>query len=377
MSNFDSIDLYKIKQLVSEYCSIEEAKKYILEEQVVFNPLVIKSKLNETKEAYDLLKKNFNISFDGVIDIRDILTKANKDIPLSGDELALVLSFSNHTLRIKNKLNSIVDDINIKGYGESLFVDESLISRIDKVVDVNGNIKEDASGKLKEICNSINKNGDNIRNASVSFINKHASSLQETNVFYRNDRVAFLLKNSDKNKFRGYQYGSSASGLATYVEPEEFIELNNRRLSLENNKQEEVNRILREVSYYVGRVANQYILNFDSLIKLDVLFAKAEYGFYKGGTVAEICDNHDLYLKEIAHPLIDEKTVVLNTYSLKAPYKGIVISGTNTGGKTVGLKLIGLSVLMSYLGIPVLASQALIPFYENVYIDIDDNRKRT
>ena len=155
MSNFDSIDLYKIKQLVSEYCSIEEAKMYILDEQVVFNPLVIKSKLKETKEAYDLLKKNFNISFDGVIDIRDILTKANKDIPLSGDELALVLSFSNHTLRIKNKLNSIVDDINIKGYGDSLFVDESLISRIDKVVDVNGNIKEDASGKLKEIFNSI------------------------------------------------------------------------------------------------------------------------------------------------------------------------------------------------------------------------------
>ena len=377
MTNFNHIDLDKIKQIVSEYCSIGEAKNYILDEQVVFNPLVIKTKLKETKEAYDLLKKNFNISFDGIIDIRDILTKASKDIPLSGDELALVLSFSNHALRIKNKISSIDDDINIKGYGDSLFVDESLISRIDRVVDVNGNIKEDASPKLKEIFKSINRNSDNIRNASASFISKHAASLQETNVFTRNDRVAFLLKNSDKNKFKGYQYGSSASGLATYVEPEEFIELNNKRLSLENDKQEEVNRILKELSYFVGKVANQYILNFDSLIKLDVLFAKAEYGFYKGGTVAEICDNHDLYLKEIAHPLIDEKLVVLNSYSLKSPYRGIVISGTNTGGKTVGLKLIGLSVLMSYLGIPVLASYASIPFYENVYIDIDDNQSIT
>ena len=94
MTNFNHIDLDKIKQIVSEYCSIGEAKNYILDEQVVFNPLVIKTKLKETKEAYDLLKKSFNISFDGIIDIRDILTKANKDIPLSGDELALVLSFS-------------------------------------------------------------------------------------------------------------------------------------------------------------------------------------------------------------------------------------------------------------------------------------------
>ncbi len=377
MNNFDHIDLDKIKKIVAEYCAIEKAKDYILNEDVIFNPLVIKSKLKETKEAYDLLKKNFNISFDGIIDIRDILTKANKDIALSGDELALVLSFCNHTLRIKNKLNTIIEDINIKGYGDSLFVDENLINRIDRVVDVNGNIKEDASPKLKEIFKSINKNADTLKNASATFISRHGASLQESNVFTRNDRVAFLLKNSDKNKFKGYQYGSSASGLATYVEPEEFIELNNRRLSLENDKQEEVNRILKEVSYYVGRVANQYILNFDSLIKLDVLFAKAEYGFYKGGCVANICDNHDLYLKEIAHPLIDEKSVVLNTYSLKTPYKGIVISGTNTGGKTVGLKLIGLSVLMSYLGIPILASEANIPFYENVYIDIDDNQSIT
>ncbi len=377
MSNFDSIDLYKIKQLVSEYCSIDEAKKYILEEQVIFNPLVIKSKLNETKEAYDLLKKNFNISFDGIIDICDILTKASKDIPLGGDELALVLTFSNHALRIKNKFASIEDDIYIKGYSDSLFIDEVLTSKIDKVVDYNGNIKEDASPKLKEIFRSINRNAENIRNASASFISKHGSSLQENNVFSRNDRVAFLLKNSDKNKFKGYQYGTSASGLATYVEPEEFIELNNKRLSLENDKQEEVNRILKDLSYYVGRVADRYILDFESLIKLDVIFAKAEYGFYKGGCVADICDDHDLYLKEIAHPLIDEKTVVLNTYSLKQPYRGIVISGTNTGGKTVGLKLIGLSVLMSYLGIPVLASEAKIPFYENVYIDIDDNQSIT
>lgn len=377
MTNYDHLDLTSLKKIVSSYTSIKEAGDYIINEETVFNPLVIKSKLRDSEEALDVLKKNFNISFDGINNIGDILTKANKDICLEPFELAQVLAFSNHCLRIKNKMNSLSDDLNIKGYSDSLFIDESLIKRIDKVVDVNGNIKEDASEKLKHIFEAINKNAEHIKSASATFVSRHASSLQENNVFMRNDRVVFLLKNADKHKFKGFQYGNSASGLATYVEPLEFVELNNKTLELENDKMDEVSRILKEVSYYVGKVASLYQLDFESLVKLDVVFAKAEYGFYNGGSVASINYEHELFLKDVAHPLIDAKKVVLNTYSLKEPYRGIVISGTNTGGKTVGLKLIGLSVLMSYLGIPVLASEAKIPFYENVYIDIDDNQSIT
>lgn len=377
MNNYNHLDLDKVKDLVCQYTSIKQASDYIQNEDIIFNPLVIKAKLKDSEEALNLLKKDFNLSFDGIVDIGDILVKASKDICLDGYELANVLTFSNHCLRIKNRMSSLSDDLNIKGYSESLFIDENLIKRIDKVVDINGNIKEDASPKLKSIFESINRNSDHIRSACANFMTRHSSSLQENNVFTRNDRIAFLLKNSDKHKFKGFQYGTSASGLATYVEPEEFVELNNKTLALENEKLEEVNRILREVSYFVGKVASLYQLNFDSLVKLDVIFAKAEYGFYNSGCVASINYDHNLYIKDIAHPLIDSKKVVLNTYTLSNPYRGIVISGTNTGGKTVGLKLIGLSVLMSYLGIPVLASKADIPFYENVYIDIDDNQSIT
>ena len=374
MSNYSEIDLDKVKEEVSKYCAIIDAKKYILDEKVVFNPLLIKNNLKETDEAYKLLKNNFNLSFDGIENLNDVFLKASKNVCLTSDELSRILSFSNHCLRIKNKILDIEKDLIIKGYGESLYIDFDLNKRIDKVVDVNGNIKEDASVKLKEIFNKINKNDNDLHSLTSSFISKHNASLQENSAFLRNDRVVFLLKNSDKNKFNGFQYGSSASGLASYVEPGEFIELNNKRLSLENDKANEIEHILREITYYVSRVSENYILNFDSLLKLDVIFAKAEYGFYNGGTVAYLNNDDNLYLKDISHPLISKKDVVSNTYSLKKPYSGIVISGTNTGGKTVGLKLIGLSVLMSYLGIPVLASSAKIPFYNNIYIDIDDNQ---
>lgn len=374
MIDYKAIDLDRVKDKVCEYCAIDDAKTYIKEEKVIFNPLLIRNNLNETKEAFDLLRKDFNLSFDGIVNTNVIFTKASKDSILDGIELSKVLAFSNHCERIKTKLNSLSDDLSIKGYAEAIYVDDNLNRRISKVVDSNGNIKEDASLKLKEIFNKIYKNINDLHSASANFIARHSSSLQEASVYTRNDRVAFLLKNSDKNKFNGYQYGTSSSGLATYVEPSEFIELNNKTASLEIEKEEEIKRILREVTYYVSLVSDSYILNFESLVKLDVIFAKAEYGFYNAGVVSTLNNDNNLYLKDVAHPLIEKRKVVTNTYTLHNPYKGIVISGTNTGGKTVGLKLIGLSVLMSYLGIPLLASEASVPFYENVYIDIDDNQ---
>ena len=198
MSNYSEIDLDKVKEEVCKYCAISDGKDYIRSEEVVFNPLLIKNNLKETGEAYELLKNNFNLSFDGIENLNDLFFKASKDICLSSDELASILSFSNHCLRIKNKILSIEKDLAIKSYGESLFVDLDLNKRIDKVVDVNGNIKEDASSKLKEIFVKINKNDNDIHSLTASFISKHGASLQENTPFLRNDRVVFLFKNSDK-----------------------------------------------------------------------------------------------------------------------------------------------------------------------------------
>ena len=218
---------------------------------------------------------------------------------------------------VRTKLKDIING----GVKETTFrpTEKFPTARIDRVVDYNGNIKQDASPELADIFRKIGRNSDAIHSATANFISKNAASLQESSVFTRNDRVAFLLKNSAKNKYNGYQYGSSASGLATYVEPEQFIELNKTRLFLENEKTEEVNRILREVSHHVGQYSELYMLDFDSLMKLDVIFAKAEYGFYKAGIIAEISKDNDLYLKDIVHPLIDPSVVVGNTYTLKEP----------------------------------------------------------
>nr|MCR4855468.1 Smr/MutS family protein [Erysipelotrichaceae bacterium] len=117
-----------------------------------------------------------------------------------------------------------------------------------------------------------------------------------------------------------------------------------------------------------------YLHNFESLLDLCVIFAKAQYGIRHNGILPALRDDLYFCFNDLCHPLIDEKKVVSNTYRLYEPYRGIVISGSNTGGKTVSLKSIGLSILMTYLGIPIIASEASVPLYRNIYVDIDDNQ---
>ena len=373
MNNYEEIDLLKVKEKVAEFAFIEDAKTFIMDEEVIFNPLHIKRKINETAQMLKLIKEGLSISFDGIENINDILEKASKGLNLSSIECSKVLNFHNHCRRIRELFKKYDHELDIFDYIDTIEINENLYENINRVVDNSGNIKEDASKRLGEIFRKISINDKNLFNQATVFINRNTNSLQENSIYYRNGRLTFLVKISDKNKFKGYTYGTSASGLAAYVEPESFINLNNEKISLEEDKESEVIRLLHELSVMIGENASAYINNYDSIIKLDAIYAKAQYGYNCSGVCANI-GNSSLYLKDIVHPLIDSRKVVSNTYTLNKPYQGIVISGTNTGGKTVSLKVIGLSVLMSYLGIPLLCQEASIPFFNNVYVDIDDNQ---
>ena len=373
MNNYSEIDLNKVKEDVAKYASIDDSKSFILNEEVPFNPIRIKRNISETKEILELLKKDNFISFDGIENISDILDRAKKDIPLTSIEVAKVLNFHNHAKRIKDVLNKLEDELLIKDYTDSINLNSQMASEINRVVDNYGNIKDDASLKLKGIIVAINQNDKALFDTARTFIQRHLNSLQEPTSYLRNNRVTFLIKNSDKNKFNGYTYGTSASGLASYVEPEVMISLNNAHISLAEDKDDEIAKLLMNLTYIIGANADDYLNNYDSLIRLNVVYAKATYGYKNSAVLGSITVDR-LFLKDVCHPLIDIKNVVSNTYRLEKPYQGIVISGTNTGGKTVGLKVIGLSVLMTYLGIPVIASEVEVPLYDNIYVDIDDNQ---
>ena len=374
MNNYNCLDLDAIKNIISSLASIKEAKEFILEEEVVFNPLRIKQNLVETKQAMDIISKNINIQFAGINSTNEFLDKADKGITLNGQELAQTLVFHNHCERIYKIFKDIDEDISLKDYSDSLNINIDIFNRVNKCIDNSGEIKEDASSTLRELNNKINNLQKQLYSKAEQFVSKHNSSMQETQIYTRENRVVFLIKNSDKNKYQGYTYGSSASGLASYVEPQIFVDMNNQMNNLIHDRNDEINRILNELTYLISTVSVDYRRNFESLIKLNVIFAKANYGIKYNCIIPNLVEGNYFDFKDLCHPLLDQKTVVSNSYRIYDPYKGIVISGSNTGGKTVSLKAIGLSIVMSYIGIPIIASEASIPIYKNIYVDIDDNQ---
>ena len=371
---YANLDLDVIQESVSRLTPIKESRLFILSEEVDFNPLQIRKNIKETSEAMKILKDNVNVSFDGIYNVNDLLIKADKGMVLSGVELKNVLVFHNHCERIVKQFSKFDEGLSIRDYPDSINLNDRVFEKIERCIDNSGAVKEDATDRLKTILFDLDRAEKDLYNRAHTFIDKHGDSLQEPSIFMRNDRITFLIKNSDKNKYQGYTYGSSSSGLAFYVEPASFIEANNRKVSLMQDREDEIERILRDLSYLIASIAEEYKENFDSLMRLSAIFAKAEYGRQKGGILPLL--NTDLHFdfESLCHPLIDEKKVVSNSYRLKDPYQGIVISGSNTGGKTVSLKAIGLSILMSYLGIPIIAEKANVPLYRNIYVDIDDNQ---
>ncbi len=374
MNDYKNLNLDAIKNQLKDFANIEEAKAFIDREMVDFNPLLIRKKAKETAEAMKILHDGSNVSFDGIIDIGDLLAKAEKQIMLTGSELKQTAVFHNHCARLRKQFQSFDDDLSIRDYSDGIYLAPSIFSEIDDLIESSGEVKEDATPALKQINRDLQKVENDLYSKAYQFMDRNGASLQERSIIVRNDRLTFLVKSNDKNKFKGYTYGSSSSGLAYYIEPQAFIELNNQKISLLQDKEDEIVRILTSLSYKVASVSEEYQANFESLLQLCVIFAKARYGQSRNAIIAELCDDPYFSFKDLCHPLIDENKIVSNSYRIYEPYRGIVISGSNTGGKTVSLKAIGLSIVMTYLGIPVIASEARVPLYDNIFVDIDDNQ---
>ena len=155
MNNYTCIDLDTIKNIIINFASIRESKEYILNEEVVFNPLLIKRLSLHTKEAMNLIKNDIYVSFSGIQNIDELLVKANKSITLNGIELKDILVFHNHCNRIKNIFDSIDAELSLKDYSDSIVIRNDVFDYIDKCIDNAGEIKDDASDRLKQINNSI------------------------------------------------------------------------------------------------------------------------------------------------------------------------------------------------------------------------------
>lgn len=374
--NFKSLEFDSIKQEVAKHSSFSLGQKAILEEQVHFEELWVSRELRRGKEALQLYEVYRAPSFAGVRDIKKPLHDVIKNRLLHPQDIYEIAQFARACAMMKQyQKESEVKAPSVWDIMDSLQVYPSLIAEIERCISPQWEVQDSASTELKTIRKNIRQCESDIAKTTQDFIARYHSSLMDTITATRNGRTCVLVKTSDKNKIKGFVHGESASGQAVYIEPESLLRLNNKRQTLLANESEEIQRILKVLCATIAPHANALLMDLESITLLDALFAKARWAYERNGVYATLSKQpQTIYLKSARHPLIEEEKVVSNTYSLRAPYQHLLITGSNTGGKTVTLKTIGLFTIMTLAGFPVLCEEAEISCFDGVYVDIGDSQ---
>lgn len=372
---WDVLEYPLILDEIAQYTQFSLSRKMILDLKPSFKPLWVNRENKRTYEAMELLRLHGPCPMAGMKDIRLTLEKASKDMVLGMDELMDVAVFGRGVHLAKQyhqKAEVKLEELN--DLFESLQENIKVSQAIEACISLNIEMMDQASPTLAQIRQKLRRAMAERDGAVQRFMQTHSSSLADNISTIRNDRVVVLIKASDKNKVGGLIHGESASGLSAYVEPPVLLELNNRIQEALTQEQEEIFAICKALSAMIKPISDNYLHALETMAYLDTYFARAYYGEKHKGRTATITEDKQIFLKDARHPLIDADNVVANTYRMDDKHPILLITGPNTGGKTVSLKIVGLFTLMAYSGIPVLSDEAIIPMFDQIFVDIGDDQ---
>ena len=243
-----------------------------------------------------------------------------------------------------------------------------------------GEISDDASAALRRIRASITQTRDAIQKTLKHILRTKNAEAGEDYVTLRNDRFVIPLRAENRRSVAGVVHGASATGQTIFMEPLETVETNNQLVQLAEDEAAEIVRILRELTERLQRLQEPLMLAAETIAELDSVFARARFAQEFDATVPEFSDASELRLEAARHPVLENKlrkegrAVVPMTLALGGEERVLVISGPNTGGKTVALKTTGIAALSAQSGIPVAAQRAVLPFFDRVLVDIGDEQ---
>ena len=340
----------------------------------------VNKNLSETSEAESLILRKGNIPLSPVSDVDLFVSRAQIGASLHMREILMCA----HCLRIARLVLSYFDfDSFSSDYPllnekvKRLEPLEKLEKRIFEVIVSEDEIADDASNELFSIRNRIRNLNNKIRDVLNSMIHssKYSKYLQEPIITVRNDRFVIPVKSEYRQEVAGIIHDSSASGATLFVEPQAAVEINNELRGLFAKEKEEIERILRELTEEIAQNGDIILKNYKTLIDLDFVFAKGKLSLNYNGTRPGVNDCGIIDLKKARHPLIDKDKVVTTDIYLGRDFDTLVITGPNTGGKTVSLKTLGLFTLMAQAGLHIPASDGSeIAVFEEVFADIGDEQ---
>ncbi len=332
--------------------------------------------LNETAEADRVLfEYSLSPSF-AVDDIGDILVKAKKGATLAIPDIMKV----GRSLRVSRRLKYTIDKVKdcplLADMAMGLFENETLEKKIFDAFLSETEVADNASNELRAIRIRIRKLNDNVRSKLQLFITspKYSKYLQDNIITVRGDRYVIPVKSDCKGTIPGLVHDQSASGSTLFVEPMQIVELNNDLKVELVNEQLEIEKILRNFSNQIEGCADGITYSYNTVVDMDMVFAKAQLAREYKATKPELNEDGVIDIRAGRHPLIDQKKVVPVSLALKKDEKMLLITGPNTGGKTVTLKLVGLFTLMAMSGLFIPAKSANLSIFDGVYSDIGDEQ---
>lgn len=375
------LEYEKLRQQLAAHAASSLGKERALNMQPDYTYDRVLSNLNVTREATEVVRLRDRLPLGGLTDVRSEVKRAAIGSVLSTSELLAVAAVMYSGRQVKNffeKLHEDNEDLRIPRldeYAERLTKLIEVEQSIRHAIDDQGTVQDSASDRLRGLRTQLRSFEGSVRSRIDNILRNNAKMLSDAIVTIRNDRYVVPVKMEYRQAFGGIVHDQSASGQTLFIEPQAIVSINNEIQEVRLKERAEIDRILSELSDLVGGVADSVVTNLDVLATLDFVFAKVAYGHQLKATEPKLNDEREIKLKQARHPFIPQDEVVPITVELGEAFTSLVITGPNTGGKTVTLKTLGLLQLMVQSGLYVPAEFGTeLSVFDAIYADIGDEQ---
>lgn len=372
---YELLEMNEIQNQIKGFCASTLGKNKVDSFQIIRDQEELEEEFIKVDEAMKLIQAQGRVPLGGLSDLSMSLKKANRDGMLLPEELLMVMSHLECVSSVRHYIcdsELAVDVLNELASG--LVENKSLHDDIQRCVLPDGTISDGASSTLSGIRKRIRSMQLQIRHKMESYVKDAKDYLSIDQMTTKNDRLVLPVKTGYKGHFNGLVHAQSATGQTTYIEPESVVLMNNQLNDLHVEEKAEIERILFELSARVKENYYHFFFNLQILEELDFIFARGQYGVIHNCCIPTLtCEGGELVLKEARHPLIDEEKVIPNDIAFQN-HKMVLITGSNTGGKTVTMKTTGLLSLMALSAIPIPCVKAVIPMFDEIYVDLGDEQ---
>lgn len=373
-----SIEFDKVLSRLSEFASCTDAKDLALNIKPETNLDLARALLNQTADAHMLLAKFGGPSFGGLKNINNCLSRAAAGSVLNTRELLDV----GEVLRVIRSLSQWRDNnegvsTSLDSLFNALVPNKYLETAIFDAIVAEGEIADRASPELADIRRKIRVQESNVKEKldKLTHSSRFSKFLQENIITQRNGRYVVPVKNEYRSEVPGLVHDTSSSGATVFVEPMAVVEANNEIRVLQSKEKEEIDRILTALSQSAGEFSESIKSSYLCAVELNLIFAKAQYAYSLKASPALLNDKGVIKLRNARHPLIDPKKVVAVDIALGKDFDTLVITGPNTGGKTVSIKTLGLLTMMSMCGLMIPAGdRSEVSVFDEILADIGDEQ---